>query len=281
MSVVVDVRQAVCIHRTADSEVVALRGADLRVEDGELVALVGPSGSGKSTLMALLAGLLRPSAGRVEVLGRDVGRATERQLLEHRSRGVGMLMQGPERNLLSSASVRTNVELAGLGAGLPSASRRRRAEELLDAVGLASAARRSIRGLSGGEQQRVALAAALSAGPRLLLADEPTSQLDHANAVRIAGLLREARDRWGTTVIVVTHDAELGAAMDRRLTMRDGRIGVEARSGEQYAVIGGDGTVQLPAEVAERFPAGGRARVVLRAEHIELHPMDPDPEGPR
>lgn len=275
MSPVVDVQEAVCIHRTTDSEVVALRGADLSVEEGELVALVGPSGSGKSTLMAMLAGLLRPSAGRVEVLGRDVGRATERQLLAHRSQNVGMLMQGPERNLLPYASARVNVELAQLNLRAPRAERRRRAEELLDAVGIDVAVHRPVRTLSGGEQQRVALAAALSTGPRILLADEPTSQLDHANAERIADLLRSTRERWGTTVIVVTHDPELGDAMDRRLTMRDGRIGSEARRGEQYAVIGRDGTVQLPADLAERFPPGGRARIVRHPGHIELHPTPP------
>ena len=122
MSVVVDVQQAVCIHRTVDSEVVALQGADLLVEDGELVALVGPSGSGKSTLMALLAGLLRPSAGQVHVLGRDVARASEREVLAHRSQDIGMLMQGPERNLLPYATVRANVEFAQLAARAPAPS---------------------------------------------------------------------------------------------------------------------------------------------------------------
>ncbi len=278
MTTVVDVEQAVCIHRTADSEVVALRGADLLVEEGELVALVGPSGSGKSTLMALLAGLLQPSAGRVEVLGQDLRRTSERQMLALRNRGIGMLMQGPERNLLPYGTVRANVDLAAFGSRLAAPARRRRVDELLDAVGLGGAARRSIRGLSGGEQQRVALAAALAAGPRLLLADEPTSQLDRADAARIAELLRQARDREGTTVIVVTHDRETGAAMDRALTMRDGRIGAESRSGEQFAVIGRDGTVQLPQDLAERFPAGGRVRVVRRADHIELHPASPGPE---
>ncbi|MGN6744315.1 MAG: ABC transporter ATP-binding protein [Amnibacterium sp.] len=273
----VDVQQAVCIHRTADTEVVALRGADLLVEEGELVALVGPSGSGKSTLMALLAGLLRPSAGQVHVLGRDVARATEREALSHRSQDIGMLMQGPERNLLPYATVRANVALAQLAARAPRRERPRRAVELLEAVGMGTASHRRAGTLSGGEQQRVALAAALATGPRLLLADEPTSQLDRENAAAIAELLRTARDRWGTTVIVVTHDAELGDAMDRRLTMRDGRIGTEARSGEQDAVIGRDGTVQLPADVADRFPAGGRARVIRRADHIELHPITTDP----
>lgn len=276
----VDVRQAVCIHRTADGEVVALRGADLLVEEGELVALVGPSGSGKSTLMAMLAGLLRPSAGLVEVLGRDIGRLSERELLAYRSADIGMIMQGPERNLLPYATARANVEYAQFASRTRTGRSRRSAAELLEAVGLDSNSTQRVRTLSGGEQQRVALAAALSAGARLLLADEPTSQLDQTNAHLIAELLRESRDETGTTVIVVTHDTALGDQMDRRLTMRDGRIGTEDRSGQQYAVIGQDGTLQLPAELAEQFPAGGRARIIRRPMHIELHPArEHDTEG--
>lgn len=279
MTAAVDVRQAVCIHRTPASEVVALRGADLVVQQGELVALVGPSGSGKSTLMALLGGLLRPSAGRVEVLGQDLAGLTERRLLSFRNRDVGMLMQGPERNLLPYATVRANLDLAQLGIRASRRARRSRADELLRAVGLAGVGDASVRTLSGGEQQRVALAIALATGPRLLLADEPTSQLDHANALRIADLLRQIRDRWGTTVVVVTHDTELGEAMDRSLAMRDGRIGTEGRGSDQLAVIGRDGTVQLPPDLQGRFPPGGRARVIRRADHIELHPVSPESEA--
>ncbi len=278
MTVAVSVQQAVCIHRSPASEVVALRGADLVVDEGELVALVGPSGSGKSTLMAMLGGLLRPSAGQVEVLGQDIGRLPERQLLSFRNRDVGMLMQGPERNLLPYATVQANLDLAQLSARGSRRLRRQRAGELLDAVGLPDAGTRAVRTLSGGEQQRVALAVAMAGGPRLLLADEPTSQLDHANGVRIAELLRETRDRWGTTVVVVTHDAELGESMERSLAMRDGRIGTEGRRGERLAVIGRDGTLQLPPDLLDRFPPGGRARVVRRRDHVELHPVSPDPQ---
>lgn len=279
MTAAVNVQQAVCIHRTSASEVVALRGADLTVDEGELVALVGPSGSGKSTLMAMLGGLLRPSAGRVEVLGQDLGRLPERQLLFFRNRDVGMLMQGPERNLLPYATVRANLDLAQLGSRASGRIRRGRADELLDAVGLADAGGKAVRTLSGGEQQRVALAVAMAGGPRLLLADEPTSQLDHANGARIAELLRRTRDRWGTTVVVVTHDTELGDSMDRSLAMRDGRIGTEGRGGERLAVIGRDGTLQLPPDLLERFTPGGRARLVRRADHIELHPVPLEDEG--
>lgn len=278
MSPVVSVEQAVCIHRTPASEVVALRGADLVVDEGEMLALVGPSGSGKSTLLAMLGGLLRPSAGRVEVLGQDLVRMQERQLLAFRSRDVGMLMQGPERNLVPYATVRANLDLAQVAARGSSRTRRQCADELMEAVGITGAGHRAVGTLSGGEQQRVALAVALAGSPRLLLADEPTSQLDHANGLRVAELLRDVRDRWGTTVVVVTHDAELGDLMDRSLAMRDGRIGTEGRRGERLAVIGHDGTLQLPPDLLDRFPPGGRARVVRRAGHVELYPVLPDGE---
>lgn len=278
MTHVIDVEQAVCIHRTPSTEVVALRGADLVVEAGEMLALVGPSGSGKSTLLAMLGGLLRPSAGRVRVLDHDLGRLTERQLLTYRSRDVGMLMQGPERNLLPQATVRSNMDFAQLTGGGTRRERRRRADEVLEAVGMTASTNRPVRTMSGGEQQRVALAVALAVPRRLLLADEPTSQLDHVNGVHVAELLNQIRDRWGTTVVVVTHDGELGDRMDRSLAMRDGRIGTEGRHGEQLAVIGRDGTVQLPPDLLTRFPPGGRARVVRRASHVELHPVRGDSE---
>ena len=195
-------------------EVVALQGVDFGVDWGEMVALLGPSGSGKSTMLAILGGLERPSAGRVLLDGADVTRLSEAQLTLLRRRRVGFVWQGAARNLLPHASAWENLDLPMVLAGLPAGRRRRRARVLLDAVDLGEAAGKPIRALSGGEQQRLAVAVALANNPPLLLADEPTSQLDRANVRRVVELLKEARDDLGTTVVVVTHDAEVAAAMD-------------------------------------------------------------------
>jgi ABC-type lipoprotein export system ATPase subunit len=274
------------IYRVDDLEVVALRGVDLTVGTGQTVALLGASGSGKSTLLSLLAGLLRPSAGQVLVAGRNVGKLTERELLALRRTEVGVLLQNAARNLLPYASALENLTFAQRGTGRRRRDRRLRAGELLDAVGLAGAAATPVHGLSGGEQQRLGLAVSLANGPRILLADEPTSQLDAASGGQVVALLRDARDRWGTTVLVVTHDPAVSAAMDRTVTMRDGRVGAEGHRGEDLAVVGRDGSVQLPAEALEVLPPGSLARVVRREHGVELRRVDdvagagPDATGP-
>jgi ABC-type lipoprotein export system ATPase subunit len=258
------------IYRIKDVEVVALRGVDLTVAQGETVALLGPSGCGKSTLLALLAGLLRPSAGRVAVAGRDIGKLSERELLGLRRTDVGVLLQNAGRNLLPYASALDNLTFAQRGTGRGRRARRSRGTELLDAVGLGDAAGKRVHALSGGEQQRLGVAVSLVNGPAVVLADEPTSQLDSASAAHVVRLLRLARDRWGTTVVVVTHDPAIGAAMDRTVSMRDGRVGAEGRRGEQLAVIGRDGSVQLPSDVLDLLPPGSLARVVRRDFGVEL-----------
>jgi putative ABC transport system ATP-binding protein len=273
---VVRCESLVHIYRLKDVEVVALRGVDLAVAAGETVALLGPSGCGKSTLLALLAGLLRPSAGRVVVAGRDIGRLTERELLGLRRGTVGVLLQNAGRNLLPYASAVDNLTFAQRGTGRRQRVRRERAGELLDAVGLGDAAGKPVHALSGGEQQRLGVAVSLVNGPSLVLADEPTSQLDTASAAHVVRLLRLARDRWDATVVVVTHDPAVGAAMDRTVSMRDGRVGAEGRQGEQFAVIGRDGTVQLPTEVLDLLPPGSLARVVRHRQGVELRPTEVD-----
>lgn len=251
---------------------VALDGLDLSVAAGETVALLGPSGSGKSTLLTLLGGLIRPSAGTVRVAGQDLGRMGERELLAFRRTHVGMLLQNPSRNLLPYATVRENVQFAQRGTRSPRAQRRARAEELLAAVGLADRASRQATSLSGGEQQRLSLAVSIAHAPPVLLADEPTSQLDHENAEQVARLLRSTRDRFGTTVVMVTHDEALAASFDRSVSMRDGKVGAESHRGETFAVVGRDGSVQLPDEFGAQFPAGTLVRV-HRTEHgVELRP---------
>jgi ABC-type lipoprotein export system ATPase subunit len=275
---VVECESLVQIYRVVDLDVVALSGVDLTVSDGEAVALLGPSGCGKSTLLSLLAGLLKPTAGRVVVAGRDIGKLDERQLLALRRTDVGVLLQNAGRNLLPYASALENLTFAQRGTGRRRRARRSRAEELLGTVGLDGAARKPVHALSGGEQQRLGLAVSLVNGPRVLLADEPTSQLDTGNADRVVRLLRDSRDRWGTTVVVVTHDPAVAGALDRTVTMRDGRVGAEGRSGEEFAVVGRDGSVQLPTDVLDLLPPGSLATVVRHEDRVELRPAR-DPRG--
>ena len=258
------------IYRAKGLEVIALRGVDFTMFEGEAVALLGPSGCGKSTLLGLLAGLARPSAGRAVVAGRDVGKLTERELLAMRRTDVGVLLQNAGRNLLPYASAEENVTFAQRGSGRSRRARRARARELLHSVGLADAARKTVPALSGGEQQRLSLAVSLANGPRLLLADEPTSQLDASNARQVVDLLRHSWDRWGTTVLVVTHDPMVSQAMQRTVTMRDGRVGAEGRAGEDLAIVGRDGTVQLPPDVLEVLPPGTLAKVIRRKDGVDL-----------
>ena len=212
------------IYRTRDVEVVALRGVDLEVAGGETVALLGPSGSGKSTLLAMLAGLARPSAGVVEVAGQDLAKLGERALLAFRRAHVGVLLQTPGRNLLPYATVRENLHFAQRGTRAGRARQRQRSHDLLAAVGLADQAGRRATQLSGGEQQRLALAVSIANAPAVLLADEPTSQLDHDNAEQVAHLLRRTRDEHGTTVVVVTHDEDVAGRMHRRVRLRSGEV---------------------------------------------------------
>ena len=238
--------------------------------EGDTVALLGPSGAGKSTLLWLLAGLLRPTAGVVEVCGRRLGELTGRSAAGMRLRDVGVVLQNPGRNLLHNETALGNVLFAQDPTRRSRAVKRRRAVGLLDAVGLARRARRARR-LSGGEQQRLALAVALANGPRLLLADEPTSQLDHDTAGAVVDLIRAANEDLGTTVVVVTHDPDVGSALGRTVTIRDGRVGAEGHQGEDYLVVSRDGSVQLPDEILQSsLPPGSLARAVPTAEGVEL-----------
>jgi ABC-type lipoprotein export system ATPase subunit len=267
------------IYRTDEVEVVALRGVDLEVASGETVALLGPSGSGKSTLITVLAGLVRPSAGTVRVAGQDVARLGERELLAFRRTKLGIMLQGQTRNILPYATVRDNLQFAQRGSGRSARQTRSRSDEMLAMVGLDDLAKQRASSLSGGEQQRLGLAASVVNGPAVLLADEPTSQLDQQNSDRVAALLSEIRDRHGTTVVIVTHDDELAASFDRTVSMRDGRIGAESRHGEAYAVIGSDGSLQLPAELVTDFPPGTLVQVIRTEHGVELRPRSAPPGG--
>jgi ABC-type lipoprotein export system ATPase subunit len=267
------------VYGTTGQEVTALRGVDLEVADGEMVALLGPSGSGKSTLLWLLAGLMRPTAGIVEVMGTDLRRLTAPGATDMRLRRVGVVMQNPARNLLSHETAYGNVQFAQRPTRRSTKAKRTRSKALLEAVGLGPVANRRAGRLSGGEQQRLALAVALANGPRLLLADEPTSQLDQGSASAVLDLIRAANQDLGTTVIAVTHDPDVGAALGRTVTIRDGRVGAEGRAGEEYIVVGRDGTIQLPDDLQAVLPPGSLAQARRTAEGVELRPIDLEGDG--
>jgi putative ABC transport system ATP-binding protein len=216
-----DVVDVFRIFRSGDVETVALRGLDLTVERGEMVAVLGPSGSGKSTFLALAAGLDQPSAGEVRVFGRPLGRLDESELAAHRARDIAIVFQ--QGNLWPDLTAEQHVQLALSLAG-------RRASRIetvaaLAAFGLEQRAATRAGLLSGGEQQRVAIAAAAARQAPLLLCDEPTGELDVANEARVIDALRRLRDRYDATVVVVTHSDRLAQACDRTITIRDGARG--------------------------------------------------------
>ena len=195
-------------------------------------------------------------------------------------RDIGVVLQNPARNLLAYDTAMGNMAFALRPAMPNSRTRRRWALALLDAVGLAAVGGRRAGRLSGGEQQRLAVAVAVANRPRLLLADEPTSQLDRTSAAAVIDLFRAANADMGTTVVVVTHDADVGDAFGRTITIRDGRVGSEGRAGKEYLVVGRDGTVQLPADALAVLPPGPWPPPNAAAHGVELRPVDRPHEPP-
>jgi len=271
-------RRVVHIYRAEAGDVVALAGVDLTIAPGEMVALVGPSGSGKSTLIALLSGLMRPSAGRVSIGTYDIGKLTDAEISRLRGTEIGVVLQGAVRNLLPYASLHRNIWLAQTRASSTRGLKLDDPSRILDLVGLGGQDAARVGDLAPGARQRAALAVGIAAGPGLLLVDEPTSQLDTAGRDEVVQALETVNAERDTTIVVVTHDAEVGARLGRAVTIRDGRVGAEGRGGQDFAVVAGDGTVQLPPEVLGDFPPG-TLFTVDRTEDgtVSLLPSTTDP----
>ena len=269
------------IYKVDEIEVVALQGLELVVDEGELMAIVGASGSGKSTLLNILGGLDTPSAGEVSVAGHDLLRMSARARTLYRRSVVGFVWQQTARNLLPYLTALENVRLPMVLANAE-ADPGERAAHLLDQVGLSHRADHTPVELSGGEQQRVAVAVALANRPRVLFADEPTGELDSATAAEIFELLRSVNAADGVTVVVVTHDRQIADHVDRTVAIRDGRTSSEVvrRTGagevggvtEEFAVLDRVGRLQLPADYVEALGLRRRVRLTLEADHIELWP---------
>jgi ABC-type lipoprotein export system ATPase subunit len=272
----------------------ALQGLDLLVADGELTAIVGASGSGKSTLLNILAGLDQPTAGSARVAGYDLGAMTSQQRLTYRRAVVGFIWQQTSRNLLPYLTARQNIMLPMKFAGVPRRDRLPRARQLLSVLKVGYCADRKPGQMSGGEQQRVAIATALANRPRLLLADEPTGELDRASAAAVFGALRSANTELDVTVVLVTHDAEAAGEVRRVVSIRDGRTAAETlhelgagEDGEltrrtvEYAVLDRAGRLQLPREMIEPLGMRDRVRLTAATDHIGVWPDAPMPQpGP-
>jgi ABC-type lipoprotein export system ATPase subunit len=273
------------IYKVADLEVVALQGLDLVVEKGEFIAMVGASGSGKSTLLNVLGGLDVPSAGRAVVAGHSLAELGPREQTRYLRQVIGFIWQQTGRNLLPYLTAAENVALPMAFDGVPDDIRATRARELLRQVGMAERADQRPDQMSGGEQQRVAIAVALANEPEVLLADEPTGELDSDTAADIFELLRRLNRESGVTIVVATHDPLVSSQVRRTVAIRDGRVSSEVlrhRASEaeehhveiEYAVLDRVGRLQLPRDYVEALGLAERVRLELEDDHITIRPDD-------
>jgi putative ABC transport system ATP-binding protein len=277
------------IFRIQELEVVALQGLELTVGRGELMGIVGPSGSGKSTLMNVLGGLVRPSAGRVMVDGHDLLRMPAAAINRYRREKVGFVWQQGSRNLVPYLSAAENVELPMILAGVSGRHTRRRADALLERVGLADRRHHYLDQMSGGEQQRVAVAVALANDPVILLADEPTGELDTASALTVYEMFQQLNRELGLTILIVSHDPTISQHVGRVMAIRDGKAASETRrrrevpeSGhdgsehdhfEELVVLDSAGRLQVPKAYREALDIHGRVRMEMVEDGIVIRPV--------
>ncbi len=266
-------------------EVQALQGLDLLIAEGELAALIGAAGSGKSTLINILAGLDTPTAGAAWVAGHNLGTMTAQERLAYRRSVVGFIWQQTSRNLLPYMTARQNVLLPMRLNVVGRRERRRRADFLLNTLGIAHCADRTPDRMSGGEQQRAAIATALANEPKLLLADEPTGELDSSTAQDVFSALQTANTELGVTMLVVTHDPAVSSQVRRTIAIRDGKTSSEtirhAATDErgnttlharEYATLDRAGRVQLPREMTRRLRMRKRVELQEEPDHIGVWP---------
>jgi len=279
------------IYKTKELEVMALQGLDLNIAEGELMAIIGNSGSGKSTFLNIIGGLDRPSAGRLTVDGKNLFKLTEKELVTYKRNTVGFVWQNNARNLIPYLTAQQNVRLPMI---FESERRQKeRALELLEIVGMSHKKDNKLSQLSGGEQQRIAIAIALANNPRILLADEPTGSVDSKTGTYILDVFREL-NRNGLTIVIVTHDRALSKKVNRVVAIRDGKtsseilvkqsyadkldsIGLLDDSHEEFAVLDRAGRIQLPREYLERLGINGnKVRLELTDGKIIVSPSDED-----
>lgn len=266
-------KRIVKAYRVSKHEIVALRGIDFEMDKGEMVAIIGPSGAGKSSLLNLLGGLDTPTAGQLQVGGQDLLELRGKKLADYRLKQVGFVWQQIERNLFMHRSALRNVTLPMMLAGVSPGERRRRAHELLEAVGLTEHLHKRPAQLSGGQQQRVAMAVALANYPPLLLLDEPTGALDRQSAEQVVELLYDLRERFDLTVLMVTHDMEMAAHADRVLTLRDGALGQDiSHPEEETPRLDESGQIRLPDAVRTQLAEAPRIAIEIRPEGVLLRP---------
>lgn len=295
---IIECENLVKIYKTKDIEVLALQGLELTVERGELMAIIGNSGSGKSTFLNMIGGLDRPSAGRLIVDGKDLFKLSEKELVDYKRNTVGFVWQNNARNLLPYLTAWQNVQMpmlfgkmqsAGEGKMVLSQNRKTRALQLLELVGMSHRKNSKLNMLSGGEQQRIAIALALANNPRLLLADEPTGSVDLSTASYILDVFRELNRELGTTIVIVTHDRMLARKVERVVAIRDGKTASEfvvkrnladvasladdESTQDEFAVLDRAGRLQIPRDMLDRIGVSGNkvrleyqdGRVVLSA----------------
>jgi ABC-type lipoprotein export system ATPase subunit len=274
-------KNLVKIYQTNKIKTFGLSGLDLSIESGEVVAIVGPSGSGKSTLLNILGGLDKPTSGEAMVGGVDLLSLTPDSLVRYRRDVVGFIWQQNARNLLPNMSALQNVCLPMKVAGLPRRRQIKQALRLLGAVGIEDRIHHHASELSGGEQQRVAIAIALANSPGILLADEPTGSVDTQTSKQIIALFKELSEDFGVTVVIVSHDPTISHFVDRTVAIYDGRTSFErihqsnsdlSKSGDEYVIVDQAGRFQIPPELIERLGIKDQARLHLADDHIEIWP---------